>query len=171
MGHECLPCFPRTAPPRVCPGMRKTQIPGPARFQLSALGCSFKPELESHLRIQDAAGRSLLQLKNQAPVKTWKPGAQLPRVQHRTRSPAPSPPSPHSQQAPCSIHLLEHKQAPTGREINSLHPRTASCNEEAAAISLQQAATHMFDYNRLSHSTLPSARAQGKRKENTSTET
>lgn len=67
------------------------------------------------------------------------------------------PPSAHSTTSP------ENKQATKDKEINSQHLRTASFNEEAAAISLQQAATHMFDYNRLSHSTLPSARAQGKR--------
>lgn len=107
-------------------------------------------------------------LKTQACVKTVKPGTQLQRTQVRT--PAPRVPSPHSSQAPRSIHIREHKQAPTGKEINSLNPRTVACNEEAAAISLQQAATHMFDYNRLSHSMLPSARSQGKRNENTSLE-
>lgn len=103
-------------------------------------------------------------LKTQACVKTVKPGTQLQRTQ--VRIPAPRVPSPHSSQAPRWIH----KQAPTGKEINSLNPRTVACNEEAAAISLQQAATHMFDYNRLSHSMLPSARSQGKRNENTSLE-
>lgn len=46
------------------------------------------------------------------------------------------------------------------------YPRTetASYNKEAAAIAPQQAATYMIDYNRLSHSTFPSARVQGKRK-------
>lgn len=130
---------------------------------------SFKSGVEYHLHIEDAPARSpLWLLRPRHVLKQWNQGHSS--KEHRLRTPAPRVPSPHSSQAPRSIHIREHKQAPTGKEINSLNPRTVACNEEAAAISLQQAATHMFDYNRLSHSMLPSARSQGKRNENTSLE-
>lgn len=117
------------------------------------------------LRMHPAGVSYSSSLRRHALAKTVGIRGTVQRTQHMTRNAAPGVSVPN-----LSKHSAPSTSCSTSKEISSLHPRTASCNEEAAAISLQQAATHMFDYNRLSHSTLPSARAQGERnEENTST--